>query len=78
MVSAQAAWEHNLGTFQDILDAHRMLVEDQLALAQALTDQNTLFADISFLTGSRDTGTLAALAGEPTSDHDGHIPDESK
>jgi outer membrane protein TolC len=78
LVSAQAAWEHNLGTFQDILDAHRMLVEDQLALAQALTDQNTLFADISFLTGSRDTGTLAALAGEPTSDHDGHIPDESK
>jgi outer membrane protein, heavy metal efflux system len=78
LASAQAAWEHTIGTFQDILDAHRMLVADQLVLAQALTDQNTLLADISFLTGSRGTGTLVALAGEPISEHGGHIPDESK
>jgi outer membrane protein TolC len=78
LASAQAAWEHNLGSFQEILDAHRMLVADQLALAQALTDQNTLLAGVAFLTGSRGPGTLAALAGEPISDHAGHLPDASQ
>jgi outer membrane protein, heavy metal efflux system len=78
IASAQNAWEHNLGPFQDILDAHRMLLADQLALAHALTDQATLLAEISFLTGSRDVETLVALAGDPHSDHDGHIPDDSK
>jgi len=76
--SAQAAWEHNLGSFQDILDAHRMLLANELALDHALTDQNMIFAEISFLTGSRDMGTLVALAGDPPSDHDGHSPDNSK
>lgn len=72
LASAQAAWEHNLGPFQDILDAHRMLVADELALARALTDQDTMMARISFLTGSPDTGALVALAGEPPADDDAH------
>jgi cobalt-zinc-cadmium efflux system outer membrane protein len=76
--SSQTAWEHGLGPFQDILEAHRMLLADQLALARALTDQATFLAEISFLTGTRDTGTLVALAGNPASDHDGHRPDGSK
>lgn len=78
LASAQAAWERNLGLFQDILDAHRMLLADQLALAHALTDQANLLAEISFLTGSRDLGTVLALAGAPPSDHDGHPPEDSK
>lgn len=77
LASAQLAWEHNLGAFQDILDAHRMLVADQLALAEALTDQNSVLANVSFLTGSRDPGAVLALAGKPTSDHDGPVPDET-
>jgi len=78
LASAETAWEHNLGPFQDILDTHRMLLADELALAQALTDQGTLLAGISFLTGNRDLGALVALAGDPTSDHDGHISNDSK
>jgi cobalt-zinc-cadmium efflux system outer membrane protein len=78
LASAQAAWEHNLGSFQDILDTHRMLLADQLAVARALTDQGTMLADISFLTGSRDIGALVALAGDPASDHDGHVNHDSK
>ncbi len=74
LVSAQAAWERNLGPFQDILDAHRMLLADQLALARALTDQARLLAEIAFLTGSRDMGTLVALAGDSSSDQVGHVP----
>ena len=73
LASAQAAWEQNLGPFQDILEAHRMLLADQLALAQALNSQATLLAGISFLTGTRDPGSLQALAGEPPADHDHHL-----
>jgi outer membrane protein TolC len=78
VASAQAAWEHNLGPFQDILDAHRMLLADELALDHALTDQDTLLAELSFFSGSRDAGALAALAGDPPTDHDGHLFNDSK
>jgi len=74
LASSEAAWEHNLGPFQDLLDAHRMLLADQLALARALTEQANVLADLSFLTGIRDMGTLVALAGDPDSDPDGHNP----
>jgi cobalt-zinc-cadmium efflux system outer membrane protein len=76
--SSEAAWEHNLGPFQDILEAHRMLLQDELALAHSLTDQDTLLAEISFFTGSHGTGDLVALAGSPASDHEGNHTDDSK
>jgi outer membrane protein TolC len=78
LTSAQSAWEHNLGPFQDILDAHRMLLADDLAMDHALIDQNTMLAQISYLTGSRDVETLVSLAGEPPPGHDGQNPDPSK
>jgi len=78
LASAQAAWEHNLGLFQDLLEAHRMLLADQLALAHALTDQATVLADMSFLTGGRDMETLLTLAGNPPPDHDDPISAHSK
>jgi outer membrane protein TolC len=68
--SAQTAWEHALGPFQDILDAHRLLLADQVALARALTDQAALRAEISYLTGSRSEDRLVALAGDPSREHD--------
>ena len=74
LASAQAAWEHNLGLFQDILEAHRMLLADDLALARALADQGTLLSAIEYLTGARDAGALARLAGSPSPDHDAHLP----
>jgi outer membrane protein TolC len=72
LASAQAAWEHGLGTLQDALDAHRLLVADQLALAQALTQQAGLLADLCLLTGRREPPAVELLAGEPPADHDGH------
>jgi cobalt-zinc-cadmium efflux system outer membrane protein len=75
--SAQSGWEHGLGSFQDILDTHRLLLADQLALAQALTAQANLLAEICFLTGNRDPGAVLALGGEPSSLHDGHLPTSS-
>ena len=76
LASAQAAWEQNLGPFQDILDAHRMLVADELGLAQALTNQASVLAEVCFLTGCRDPVALAALAGDPPSGR-GHISENS-
>jgi len=78
VASAQAAWAHNLGPFQDILDSHRMLLADQLAQAHALADQATILAEISFLTGSNDVAGLIALAGNPPPDHDDPVPNNSK
>jgi outer membrane protein, heavy metal efflux system len=72
LASSQSAWEHNLGSFQDILDAHRMLLGDQLALDRALANQDMLLAQVSFLTGSRDTGDLVALAGNSSLGNDDH------
>jgi outer membrane protein TolC len=70
LASSQTSWEHNIGPFQDILDAHRMLLAGDLALARALTDQARMLAEISFLTGSRDIRALVSLAGDPSPDHD--------
>jgi outer membrane protein TolC len=75
LASAEAAWEHNLGPFQDVLETHRLLLADQLALAQALTDQAAMLAEISLLTGSRDPGSLLLLAGDPAASHDHNLPD---
>jgi outer membrane protein, heavy metal efflux system len=72
LASAQAAWEHNLGSFQDILDAHRMLLGDQLSLDRALVNQDMLLAQVSFLTGSRDRADLVALAGNSSLGNDDH------
>jgi outer membrane protein TolC len=76
--SAETAWEHNIGPFQDILDAHRTLLADELVSARALTDQATILAEISFLTGSHDFGTVLTLAGDPPPDHDDANTENSK
>jgi outer membrane protein TolC len=76
--SAETAWEHNIGPFQDILDAHTTLLADELVSAQALTDQTTILAEISLLTGSHDFGAVLVLAGDPPPDHDDPDPEHSK
>jgi len=68
--SAQAAWEANLGPFQDVLDAHRMLLADQLALAQALTDQDGMLTEIALLAGIPDPDSLFALEEATPSTND--------
>jgi outer membrane protein TolC len=70
LASAQSAWGHGLGTFQDILDAHRLLVADQRGLVQALAQQATLLADLCLLTGSRDRATIIDLGRGDESFHD--------
>jgi outer membrane protein, heavy metal efflux system len=78
LTSAQSAWEHNLGPFQDILEAHRMYLANELSLDHALAEQDSLVAQICFLTGSRNGDELAALAGDPESGHAASLSENSK
>jgi outer membrane protein TolC len=78
LASARTAWEHNLGPFQDVLDAQRMLLTDELGQAHALAEQGTLLAQMAFLTGSRDIGTLVTLAGAPVPDNDHPSSEDAK
>ena len=49
--AGRAAWENDLGTFQDVLEAHQMLVANQQALAEATSEQARRLADLTLLTG---------------------------
>jgi cobalt-zinc-cadmium efflux system outer membrane protein len=72
LTSARTAWAANLGLFQDVLDARRMLLDDQLALARACAEQGRQLAGIELLTGTRDFGALLELADASTAPDDIH------
>ncbi|MGA3007751.1 MAG: TolC family protein [Opitutaceae bacterium] len=77
LASARAAWVANLGLFQDVLDARRMLLDDQLAFARACAEQGRQSADLELLTGTRDFGALLGLADALTAQDDpkNHLSD---
>ncbi|HXB03184.1 MAG TPA: TolC family protein [Opitutaceae bacterium] len=60
LASASTAWENNLGLFQDVLDARRMLVENRLALAQSVADQVRTLAELTLFTGIKDFPSYVA------------------
>ena len=64
LAGSQDAWEGGQARFQDILEAHRALVADRLALAQAVTDQRREMAALTLLTGVSDLP--ATFAPNPT------------
>ncbi|HSY53001.1 MAG TPA: TolC family protein, partial [Opitutaceae bacterium] len=63
--SASAAWENNLGIFQDVLDTRRMLVENRLDLAQSIADQSRTLAELTLLTGIKDFSSHVAGSTPP-------------
>lgn len=65
--SADSAWQSALGPFQDVLDAHRMLVDNRVTLARATADQAGMLADLTLLTGVYDL----------TSHASGHSPEQT-
>jgi outer membrane protein TolC len=65
--SADSAWQSGTGSFQDVLEAHRMLVENRLTLARSTADQAGQMAELTFLTGVYDL----------TSYISGHSPEEN-
>jgi cobalt-zinc-cadmium efflux system outer membrane protein len=72
LASARAAWAANLGLFQDVLDARRMLLDDQLIFARACAEQGRQLGDLELLTGTRDFSALLELADASTASDDTH------
>ncbi|MCI0536031.1 MAG: TolC family protein [Verrucomicrobiales bacterium] len=65
-------WETGRGTFRDVLDARRMLLESQLMSARAVAEQRQMVAELLLWTGLNSAEALTPLATEPsiTPDHD--------
>jgi outer membrane protein TolC len=74
LTSRLADWETGHGTFRDVLDARRMLLDSELMSARATAEQNQMLAEMLLWTGLDNLETLAPFANEPSilSDHENH------
>ena len=65
-------WETGRGTFRDVLDARRMLLESQLMSARAIAEQRQTLAELLLWTGLKSAEALTPLTIEPslTPDHE--------
>ena len=65
-------WGTGRGTFRDVLDARRMLLESQLMSARAVAEQRQTIAELLLWTGLKSAEALVPLTSEPslTPDHE--------
>ena len=63
--SARVAWEAGRGTFRDLLDARRMLLDAQLMYARAVAEQYSMMADLVLCCGLGDLEALQMVGGSP-------------
>ena len=76
LTSRLSEWEAGRGSFRDVLDARRMLLESELMSARATAEEHQMLADMLLWTGLENLEALTALANEPAllldhEDHDG-------
>ncbi|MBA4148201.1 MAG: TolC family protein [Verrucomicrobia bacterium] len=64
MESAQAAWESNVGSINDVLEARRMLFDAQLMYARAVSDQYQMLSELVLCCGLGDLEALEMIAGK--------------
>ena len=64
--SRLADWETGRGTFRDVLDARRMLLESQLLSARAVAEQRQAVAELLLWSGLETAESLAPLTTEPS------------
>jgi outer membrane protein TolC len=65
LTSRLADWENGHGTFNDALDARRLLLDTELMSARAVAEQNEMLAEMLLWTGLENVEALAPLANEP-------------
>ena len=67
-------WETGHGTFRDVLDARRMLLDSELTAARATAEENGMLDEMLLWTGLDNLESLVPLASEPPiiSEHDNH------
>jgi outer membrane protein TolC len=72
LTSRLSEWEAGRGTFRDVLDARRLLLESELMAARATAEQHQMLAEMLLWTGLEDLEALIPLASEPAllPDHD--------
>ena len=74
LTSRLSEWESGRGTFRDVLDARRMLLESQLMSVRATAEQQQMLAEMLLWSGLENLESLLSLAGEPPvlRDHERH------
>ena len=74
LFSRLADWETGRGTFRDVLDARRSLLESQLMAARAIAEQQQAVAELLLWAGLENAEALAPLTNEPsiTPEHEKH------
>src|SRR2546422_2305684 len=74
LTSRLAEWEAGRGTFRDVLDARRMLLESQLMSARATAEEHRMLAEMLLWTGLQSLEALTPLANQALllPDHEGH------
>jgi hypothetical protein len=76
--SAQASWEHNLGPFQDILDAHRRSWRTSWQWPMPWSTRGRCSRSSPCSPVAAIWAPVLALAGNPPPEHDEPIPDNTK
>jgi outer membrane protein TolC len=66
LTSRVADWETGHGTFRDVLDARRMLLESELMSARAVAEENEMWGELLLWSGLEDAEALVPLANEPS------------
>ena len=64
LTSRLSEWESGRGTFRDVLDARRMLLESQLMSVRAIAEEHQMLAEMLLWTGLENLESLLALANE--------------
>jgi outer membrane protein TolC len=63
--SARASWESGRGSFRDVLDARRMLLEGRLMYARALSEQYQMLSELVLCCGLGDLEALQMIGAVP-------------
>jgi hypothetical protein len=66
--SARIAWEANRGTFRDLIDTRRMLLDGQLMYARAVAEQYGMMAELILCCGLGDMEALQMIGAGPESE----------
>ena len=66
LTSRLSDWETGHGTFRDVLDARRMLLDSELMSARAVAEENEMFAELLLWSGLENVEALVPLASEPS------------
>jgi len=63
--SARSGWEANRGSFRDVLDARRMLLEGRLMDARAISEQYQMLSELVLCCGLGDMEALQMIGAQP-------------